>query len=92
MTKFKAEPLRLKKYIGASMVIITDKGTYLWANTRIIAFRSHDGTFIALGQDWALIGACQARTHFLGELMKETKKKVASGAYIVTTLNNCKYY
>ncbi len=70
-------------------IIKTVEGLYFQSYEKIIAFRPYKGTTIQLDElfwDYSRTTG-KYRGDFLGEGIEETRRKIASGEYILTNLN-----
>jgi len=69
-------------------IIETEKGAYFQSGKSIIAFRPKEGLIQLDKNVWNCSSTTgKYRNKFLGENIKETKKKIAIGEYILTELN-----
>ena len=70
--------------------ITTDEGVYFQSYKTIIAFKPYANSPVLLDKgrwDYSVTTG-KYRNEFLGEGITETRKKIASGEYILTNLNN----
>ena len=69
--------------------IITDKGDEYFQSYRSIIAKRSKGTIYLDDYYWDYsVTTGKYRNEFLGEDIVETRKKIASGEYILTNLNN----
>ena len=68
--------------------IWTDDGVYFQSYASIIAYRRQDGQITLDENKWDYSTTTgKYRNQFLGEGIKETRKKIASGEYTLANLN-----
>ena len=74
--------------VANQFVIVTEEGTYFQSYSSVIAFKDNEGQIFLDRNKWDYSTTTgKYRNIFLNETIKDTKKKIKSGEYILTDLN-----